>query len=79
MRNIEKLLQLLADSEELSKAQDPLGIMVDETMVRYAVPREQSYTDDELDDDALEQLFAAGFKTYLQPRKRLTLPGDCIS
>ena len=64
MQNVEKLLQLLADSEELSMAQDPLGIMVDETMERYAVPREQSFTDDELDDEAMEQLFAAGFKTY---------------
>lgn len=70
MQNVEKLLQLLADSEELSMAQDPLGIMVDETMERYAVPREQSFTDDELDDEAMEQLFAAGFKTYLQTRKR---------
>ena len=51
-------------------AQDPVGIMVDETMERYAVPREQSFTDDELDDEAMEQLFAAGFKTYLQTRKR---------
>ena len=70
MQNVEKLLQLLADSEELSMAQDPLGIMVDETMERYAVPREQSFTDDELDDEAMEQLFAAGVKTYLQTRKR---------
>ena len=70
MQNVEKLLQLLADSEELSMAQDPVGIMVDETMERYAVPREQSFTDDELDDEAMEQLFAAGFKTYLQTRKR---------
>ena len=70
MQNVEKLLQLLADSEELSMAQDPLGIMVDETMERYAVPREQSFTDDELDDEAMEQLVAAGFKTYLQTRKR---------
>ena len=70
MQNVEKLLQLLADSEELSMAQDPLGIMVDETMERYAVPREQSFTDDELDDEAMQQLFAAGFKTYLQTRKR---------
>ena len=70
MQNVEKLLQLLADSEELSMAQDPLSIMVDETMERYAVPREQSFTDDELDDEAMEQLFAAGFKTYLQTRKR---------
>ena len=70
MQNVEKLLQLLVDSEELSMAQDPLGIMVDETMERYAVPREQSFTDDELDDEAMEQLFAAGFKTYLQTRKR---------
>lgn len=70
MQNVEKLLQLLVDSEELSMAQDPLSIMVDETMERYAVPREQSFTDDELDDEAMEQLFAAGFKTYLQTRKR---------
>ena len=70
MQNVEKLLQLLADSEELSMAQEPLSIMVDETMERYAVPREQSFTDDELDDEAMEQLFAAGFKTYLQTRKR---------
>lgn len=70
MQNIEKILHFLADSEEMSMAQDPLGLMVDETMERYAVPRKQTYTDDELDDEALEQLFAAGSTTYLQPRKR---------
>lgn len=70
MQNVEKLLQLLANSGELSMVQDPLGLMVDETMERYAVPRGQLYADDELDDEALEQLFAAGSKTYLQTRKR---------
>lgn len=71
MQNVEMLLQLLTDSEELSKAQDSLSAMVGGVVERYAAPQEkQPVSDDELDDEALEQLFAAGSKIHLQTRKR---------
>ena len=71
MKNIEKLLQLLADGEKISRAQDLLDAIVDDVMERYAPPQELPLVpDDEMDDDALEQLSAAGSKNLLQARKR---------